>query len=947
MSAPAASNPQPDVDLIHKWLDVLYANYDPGQWLSLFAVDRHKNRDDRFRSVEWGRTGHHRQLARTIAAKAETCDVWLGVGTRRTNLGGSRGGDRNTLQVPGVWCDVDIAGPGHSDDRYPRDLAAALALVATFPLPPTAIIHTGGGIQPWWLFDSPVDADEAAPLLARWAHRWQEQARIAGVTIDSVWDLSRVLRVPGTLNRKLDLPRPVTPLPATPTARYTVEDIQELCPDPPAATITPLHRAGQPYHGPERPGDHFNRLHTCQDVLASTGQFTPAGKARNGEQHYHYQGAANQTSLVVYDDGHAAIYSSTAARQLPGAATRHAYDPYGLFSLLHHGGDHSAAASQLRRLGYGARNDPGCDWITDQTKETTVDPSEPWPDPDPWATPQPVDNTGPPPAWPVHTLPPWIADHCNTVAERIQVPVDLTCQQALACLATVVMGRLKARITDMWTETLNLYLVTSIDSGGGKSPADRHITGALVDLEQQLVDDAQHALKVDRLRRQKAEGHHEQTLKSYKAGKASEAEMIDAQYGLDAAPEPVEPRLLADDATPEALTGIMAEHQGRMAIISTEAALFDIVCGAYSDGKTVNLDIYLKGWGGERIDVQRKGTGRTHIKAALLTVGLTVQPYALNQLRGTKALGGRGFIPRFMFAIPANLAGWRDTDKQMDDTPLSTTDAWVTGLRRMWGDATRHEGTDVTFSAEARTLIGTWQAALEVRLRDGGDLHEMAPWCSKMKGSVIRTAALLHLADGGVGTPVPAGTFARAAEIGDYWIAQAHRVETIATGGLAVEAAAILKWIGGLEEPQFAGRDLLHGRGKKADEVYDALELLVERGWIRVREGHRLADLGRRGAPSPVFDAHPNLVSERMRVKDVVRGVQRVQRDPLVGIFTTPPPYPQPSAENVEKTSTPPKPVYTLYTTPNQDASQPPPTQPIPSGSLLFGPDPDDQGDPG
>jgi len=945
MSAPV-SNPQPDVDLIKKWLDLLYGNHEPGQWLSLFAVDRQKDRDDRFRSVEWGQTGAHLDLARTIALKAQTCDVWLGAATRTTNLGGSRGGDRDTCQLPGVWCDIDIAGPGHSDDRYPRDLTAALALVATFPLPPTAIIHTGGGIQPWWLFDEPVDADEASPLLARWAHRWQDQARIADVTIDSVWDLSRVLRVPGTLNRKLDLPRPVLPLEGgTHTARYTVEDLLELCPDPPAATITPLHRAGQPYHGPERPGDHFNRMHTCADVLGSTGQFTPAGRPRNGEQHYHYQGAANQTSLVVYDDGHAAIYSATAARQLHGAHTRHAYDPYGLYSLLHHAGDHSAAASALRSLGYGARNNPGVDWITSQTG-TDVHLEPPGPNPEPWPTPQPVNPTADPPEWPVHALPPWIAAHCNTVADRVQVPAGLTCQQALACLATVVMGRLKARITDTWTETLNLYLVTSMDSGGGKSPADKHITGALVDLEQQLVDNAQESLSIGRIRRQKAEGDHEATLKAYKAGKASEGEMLDAQKGLEQNPEPVEPRLLADDATPEALTGIMAEHDGRMAIISTEAALFDIVCGAYADrGRGVNLDVYLKGWSGERIDVQRKGTGRVHIKAALLTVGLTVQPHALNQLRGTQVLSGRGFIPRFMFAIPASLTGWRDTKKVMDATPMTTATEWAAGLRRMWTDANRHNGQEVTFSRPALDLIGTWQAALEVRQREGGDLHDVSPWCSKMKGSVIRTAALLHLADGGVGTQVPAATFSRAVEIGDYWIAHALRVEAIATGGLVAEADRILKWIGALDEPWFTGRDLLRSRSQTVDDVYDALELLVEKGWIRVRDGYRLADFGRRGAPSPIFDAHPNLVGERMKSQNVGRSVGRVGRAALVRV-SNPPPLLQPlPAKNPLSTRTPRGTADAADATPHQDASQPPPTQPDASGSILFGPDPDEQGD--
>jgi len=217
-----------------------------------------------------------------------------------------------------------------------------------------------------------------------------------------------------------------------------------------------------------------------------------------------------------------------------------------------------------------------------------------------------------------------------------------------------------------------------------------------------------------------------------------------------------------------------------------------------------------------------------------------------------------------------------------------------------------------------------------------------------MKGSVIRTAALLHLADGGVGTPVPAATFSRAVQIGDYWTAHALSVEAIATGGLAAQADSILKWISGIDGPSFTGRDLLRSRQQTVDDVYDALELLVEKGWIRVRDGYRLADFGRRGAPTPIFDTHPNLVGERMKGQNVERGVGGVGRVSIDLHLNPPPPLQPLPAENPLSTHTPPDTPDTHDTTPNQDASQPPPTQPIPSGSLLFGYDPDepDQGDP-
>lgn len=128
---------------------------------------------------------------------------------------------------------------------------------------------------------------------------------------------------------------------------------------------------------------------------------------------------------------------------------------------------------------------------------------KPWPAPERLAT----------IPWPIHTLPAWIADHCANVAQRVQVPVDLCAQQALACLATAVMGKIALRITATWTEPLSLYLVTVMGSGAGKSPADKHITGVLVILERNLVLAQRPAFLVAQLKNAKAVGVHAILLK--------------------------------------------------------------------------------------------------------------------------------------------------------------------------------------------------------------------------------------------------------------------------------------------------------------------------------------------------------------------------------------------------------------------------------------------------
>ena len=126
---------------------------------------------------------------------------------------------------------------------------------------------------------------------------------------------------------------------------------------------------------------------------------------------------------------------------------------------------------------------------------------------------------------------------------------------------------------------MNMYVVTALASGVGKSPADRWIVGPLRDLETAVIDAAAAEHRMAVLRQARAQETYDRVRKSWAAGAGNDEEMAEADLDLaDAVVEPL-PRFIADDATPEALSWIMAEQRGRIAILSTEAALFDLVVG--------------------------------------------------------------------------------------------------------------------------------------------------------------------------------------------------------------------------------------------------------------------------------------------------------------------------------------------------------------------------------
>lgn len=115
----------------------------------------------------------------------------------------------NAAGIMGLWADIDIADPDvHKKWNLPPTIEGALELLDASGLEPTMVVHSGHGLQAWWLFhefwafDTEGARLEAAGLAQRWNTTLQVRAAERSWVVDSVFDLARVMRVPGTLNRK-------------------------------------------------------------------------------------------------------------------------------------------------------------------------------------------------------------------------------------------------------------------------------------------------------------------------------------------------------------------------------------------------------------------------------------------------------------------------------------------------------------------------------------------------------------------------------------------------------------------------------------------------------------------------------------------------------------------------------------------------------------------------
>jgi hypothetical protein len=168
-------------------------------------------------------------------------DVYLGCGLSPTDNGPDhRCKAAEVVAIPGLWADVDIAGPAHKGKGLPPDLDVAWSVINDMPLPPSLVVNSGHGLQPWWLLPAPWvfagggERDDAASLVQEWQGRLHEIAARKKWTLDSTHDLARILRLPGTLNRKCEPVVPVTVDMPPAVRRYDARQLRDALAGSPA-----------------------------------------------------------------------------------------------------------------------------------------------------------------------------------------------------------------------------------------------------------------------------------------------------------------------------------------------------------------------------------------------------------------------------------------------------------------------------------------------------------------------------------------------------------------------------------------------------------------------------------------------------------------------------------------------------------------------------------------
>jgi putative DNA primase/helicase len=476
------------------------------------------------------------------------------------------------------------------------------------------------------------------------------------------------------------------------------------------------------------------------------------------------------------------------------------------------------------------------------------------------------------PEIPATFLPGWAGDFVREVCACGQVPESFGVTLGYATLAACLQQRYQVcPFGDSYSEPLGIWVL-------GVMPPGTRKTFVVEQLNQPLVDwERNQSLS---LKSQIDEFHAkriiiEKRIEKLQKDAANESDSTERQVMLreilqlreEMPEEVVAPQIFTNDCTPERFQSLLAEHGERMAVLSDEGGIFEVMGGLYSDGRA-NIDVFLKSHVGSAVRVDRGGR-EAHLNHPLSTFGLAVQPSVIEELaHGSKRrFRGMGCLARFLYCMPKSNVGYRDVTQRrvISDQVRQRYHDGIHNLLNIQPVLSNgiEQPRTLRLDSEALKSFTAFQQAIERRQGDDGDLGVISDWTGKLPGAALRLAGIAHVVEhGSEEMVISRATMERALYLVDLLIP--HALWAFSLMG-SDQATADAKYIAGrLKEKgvfQIKVNDiyrLCHGRIPRMDRLRKALDVLIER--------HIISDLevqptGRR--PSQYLFVNPELLGER------------------------------------------------------------------------------------
>lgn len=459
------------------------------------------------------------------------------------------------------------------------------------------------------------------------------------------------------------------------------------------------------------------------------------------------------------------------------------------------------------------------------------------------------------------------SDFCET-------PTELCSLAVLGVASMALTGKYRVEPKDGFTQPLNLYLMTALESGNRKSSILDCATKPLIDWEFRMAQEYGPQIQKANIERQNQEavlkGLRLRLAKEKTAFKRSEIrdEIINLENNK---PEvPTVPRLVVADVTPERLASILSEQGECIGIFSDEGGFFELIGGRYNNGIS-NLDVYLKGFDGSacRVDRQTGNTQSIRLHEPLIATMLSPQPSVLRSLALKPEFRDRGLVARFLFALPNSPIGQRTGE--VNPIPHRIIKEYGRLIDKLLKIPTENTGNGsrgrlIKFSADAKTLWKEYWQKIESKMKEGGSLDHLTDWGSKLPAKVARIAgifAVIRSVDSDLeNVTVYAEDLLRAISLADVLESHTLKAFHLMSADPNTKAALrVLQWIKDNALSNFTRRDChnrLQSHFKTVEPLKRALQVLVEHHYIKPKKEAKVAH-----RPSEKYEVNPAILNQR------------------------------------------------------------------------------------
>ena len=730
---------------------------------------------------------------------------------------GKQGGKANVSVVTCLHLDVDCGKPGYCNRK------AVLSLLKGLDKPPSRIVNSDdqdGGFHCYWILDEPVilseNVDEQKRQyvemqsrqdgIQRYVRSQLEKLECSSnskgdkIYLDSGQAVCRLLRIPGT---KRDTGNLVTTEHRS-GRRYKLEDFEPAtdkrdapcqhvlsCQDSAPTTCSP---SGSTCGGSTAAVDRWNKSPEAAAnivaIMAAQGHVV-----RPKDDYWEYKHSASQSENPITgtigklksNSGNLLVVSFSPncvfGNQPRGISLQQA------LADLEHGGDLKAATSEIHDLEpvdeFAANLDTSVFINSSEQGNERLEPSlnssgdksngETFDIPHTWKKLEPLRQAADLPEFPVDALPTSLSDWVSQESEATQTPPDMAALLAIAVCAVPLAKRVEVLAREPWVEPTNLYVATILEPANRKSAVFKDAQKPLRQVEKELIKkEAPEKAKEDS--RQRAKRLRLKKLEKTAAEDPSAKKRDEAQREADelsvevAAFLPIEETtLIVDNVTSEKLAVMMQANGERIASMSAEGGVFELMKGRYAGGQT-DIDIYLQGHSGDSVSVNRVIRGPVKLDAPALTMALAIQPEVIRGIAGNSAFRGRGLLGRFLYAVPRSWVGERKIAPEPVDRLVRLQ--YENAVKDLAEIELNSEGQPhrIKLSSEAAKTFKPFAKYIESELKvgSGGTLEDMPDWGGKLAGATLRIAGILHC--------VERGTQGVAEDIGVETIENAQRI---------------------------------------------------------------------------------------------------------------------------------------------------------------------------